>query len=188
MTHGASAGAHLLGKRYLPWLILFLSHWPFLTHFCWSCESSFFFFFCGFRDRIGCIAKRLICWSQIDAIPKCLFWMMGFAEIMHYFVDLPVILNWTLQLYFGIILCCLCCLSSRLIFSHGSVIIYFFGLCVLWYYQSLWTCRTNPYLLLRHWGHWFYSWYTPVCLHCPLTLRYFLSVLNYCPQKAMAKN
>jgi len=35
--------------------------------------------------------------SQIDAIPKCLFWMMGFAEIIHYFIDLPAILSWTLS-------------------------------------------------------------------------------------------
>lgn len=118
MTHGASAG-----QRYLPWLILFLSHWPFLTNSCQSCEFSFFFLD-ELEVWIGCIAKTLICWSQIDAIFKCLFWMMGFAEIMHYSMDLPVILSWNLQLYFGITLCCLCC--ARLIFSHGWEIIYFF--------------------------------------------------------------
>lgn len=87
---------------------------------------SLLIFFDGLEDWIGCIAKTPICWSQIDAIFKCLLWMMGFAEIMHYFMDLPVISSWTLQLYFGIILCCLCCLGSSLIFSHGWEIIYFF--------------------------------------------------------------
>lgn len=80
----------------------------------------------GLEDWFGCIAETPIRWSQIDAIFKCLLWMMGFAEIMHFFMDLPVISSWTLQLYFGIILCYLCCLGSRLIFSHGWEIIYFF--------------------------------------------------------------
>lgn len=134
MTHGASAG-----QRYLPWLILFLSHWAFLTNFFWSYEC--FYFFDGLEDWIGCIAKTLICWSQIDAIFKCLFWMMGFAEIMHYSMDLPVILSWTLQLYFGIILCCLCCLGSRLIFSHGWEIIYFFWIMFARILSLLWACK-----------------------------------------------
>lgn len=47
---------------------------------------------------------------------------------------------------------------------------------------------TNPYLLFHHCCHWFCSWYTPVYLQCPLTLRHFLSTLNYCPQKALSKN
>lgn len=120
MTHEVSAG-----QRYLPWSILFLSHWPFLTNSCHSCESSHFFWWVGRLDWLYCKNPDLLvtnwCHIQMFTLDDGICWnhalFHGFAS--HIELDSAVIF-WD---YF--VLSLLSWIQTD-IFSHGWEIIYFF--------------------------------------------------------------
>lgn len=183
MTHRASAG-----QRYLPWLILFLSHWPFLTNSCWSCES--FFFFNDLEDWVGCIAKNsdllVINWCHIQMfiLDDRICWnhalFHGFAS--HTELDSAVIF-WD---YFVLSYC----LGSRPIFSHAWEIIYFFWIMcamILSIYQHVGQnfsyCYVNEIPGFTPGISLYTTAEIPLYTCNKKYLRYFLSILKYCPQK-----